>query len=601
MRKAILLIIALITIQMAFSQTVNEVSWDKLQNREYPQWFKDAKLGIFVHWGLYSVPSWSTAERYAEWYYRWLDSSYQPVVDHHNKVWGDDFEYKDFAPLFTAELFDAQEWVDLFDRAGAKYIIFVSKHHDGFAMWPSKYSSGWNSVDAGPKRDIVGEVSSAVRNSGMKLGLYYSLTEWNNPLHKWYTDPDENITGYVDAHMVPQFKELVTNYRPELIFADGEWRNSADQFRSKELIDWFYDEIGSEAIVNNRWGSGSDIGFLTPEYSAGMKKSQRPWTECRGIGRSFGLNRNEGLDAYQTPKELIHFFVKAVANGGGITLNVGPKADGQIPLLQQERLLQLGKWLDVNGEAIYGCETYRKSGEIMTFKESRIDETIDFNWVRNTPAETIKEDNFYATWTGFIKPELTGRFTFEAKADDGVRVWIGNELLINKWPEDKKNAEGKLLELNTSQFTSGAKFMTAEKIYSIRVEYFEGKQNAEVQLIWSAEAKGLEKEVIPGKVLFTTDDDKAENGLNAEYRSKDYFLCYTRQQEDVYATLLHWPEARIALDLPDPGINGSVTLLGSEANLNWQYYNDKLIINTTNVRAHELKTDWAWTIKIDYE
>ena len=127
----------------------------------------------------------------------------------------------------------------------------------------------------------------------------------------------------LNEYMIPQFKELVSEYKPSLIFADGEWYNTAKQWHSAELINWYYNLVGKDAIVNNRWGHGIDVGFLTPEYSAGIKVTDRPWAEVRGIGRSFGLNRNEDLAAYGTSKDLITRFVQTVANGGGMILNVG--------------------------------------------------------------------------------------------------------------------------------------------------------------------------------------------------------------------------------------------------------------------------------------
>ena len=144
-------------------------------------------------------------------------------------------------------------YLDLLEQelAGAKDVTLVSKQHDGYCLWPSKFAPTWNSMDVGPQRDLVGGLSAAVRKKGLKMGLYYSLTEWNNPLHRWYTDPNENIGNYIEQHMIPQFKELVVAYKPSLIFADGEWFNSAEEFHTSELLSWYYKLVGEEAIVNN--------------------------------------------------------------------------------------------------------------------------------------------------------------------------------------------------------------------------------------------------------------------------------------------------------------------------------------------------------------
>jgi len=364
-------------------------NWESINQRGYPSWFGDAKLGIFVHWGLYSVPAWSAPTGYAEWFYRGLmvgDTVRVNEMQDFNRRWGymlgDQWSgrlsnsqgvkqrpkptdlYTLYAQTWHAEHWNPDQWADLFVRAGAKYVILVTKHHDGYCLWRSRYQPNWNSVVTGPHKDIVGMLTQSVRNAGLKMGFYYSLTEWTNNLHIWMQDPDSAIAEYVDHYMVPQFKELVNKYKPSLIFTDGEWQNTAEQFRAPELISWYYNTVGPDAIVNDRWGEGTQHGFKTPEYKGAIKDTVRPWAECRGIGRSFGYNRNEPLENYLTPDSLIRHFVKLVAAGGGLTLNVGPDADGTIPMLQQERLLDLGNWLKVNGEAIYGSRPYRKMCEM---------------------------------------------------------------------------------------------------------------------------------------------------------------------------------------------------------------------------------------------
>src|SRR5690606_22193927 len=155
-------------------------------------------LGIFIHWGLYSVPSYGSKESYAEWFLKGLQDQDSPRSKFMHNTYGQSFTYNDFTNLFKAELFSPIEWSDLLKREGAKYVVLVTKHHDGYALWPSKYSRNWNSVDTGPKRDIVGEITEAVKKDGLKMGLYYSLPEWNNPLHRWDTDPHDSIAKYVN-------------------------------------------------------------------------------------------------------------------------------------------------------------------------------------------------------------------------------------------------------------------------------------------------------------------------------------------------------------------------------------------------------------------
>ena len=217
-----------------------ESNWHSLDQRPTPAWFQDAKFGVFIHWGLYSVPAWGMPGEYSEWYWNRLTNAtinklgkpkWEPWRAFHAKNYGANFDYKDFAPRFTAELFDAKQWADLFARSGIKYVVPTSKHHEGFALWPSAEASKawgrpWNAVETGPKRDLMGELAAATRERGLKFGFYYSLYEWFNPL--WLT----NKAAYVSQHMTPQFKDVVTRYQPAIIFADGEWDLHSKDWKS---------------------------------------------------------------------------------------------------------------------------------------------------------------------------------------------------------------------------------------------------------------------------------------------------------------------------------------------------------------------------------
>lgn len=578
------------------AQQIVEPTWESIQKRGYPEWFNDAKLGIFIHWGLYSVPSWTKKEGYSEWAYKgWRDGNSQ-AVDFAKKVYGKDFEYKDFRELFKAELFDAQEWADLFKQAGAKYVVLVSKHHDGYAMWDSKYAPDWNSVETGPKRDIVGELTDAVKKDGLKMGLYYSLPEWSNKIHRWEIDDNDSIGKYVDQHMIPQFKELVSKYKPSLIFTDGEWWNTAEQWHARELIAWYYNLIGEDAIVNDRWGHGADYGYKTPEYSAGITMTDRPWAEVRGIGRSFGLNRNEPIENYLTEDNLIRHFATLVANGGGLILNVGPAGDGQIPLLQQERLLQLGNWLSVNGEAIYGTRAYKKHTEEKEISITRIDSTINFNWVRNSPDPRIRVDHFTGEWDGYVSPAYSEEYTFTAKADDGVRVWINNQLIIDQWNKQDQTLDGFVQGAETTQtHTSKIKLKKGEK-YPIKVEYFEDVQNASIEVKWSSRSQ--KEEVIPYPNLYTAASSNAANGLNAKYTSLKSYIAYTQKGNAIYAILLEWPDDKCILNIDKPSADTKVVMLGVNKELPWTYENNQMIIDISSIKYSEIPCHSAWTLKI---
>jgi alpha-L-fucosidase len=584
--------------QSAAQQTKNIVddSWERLRGRPYPQWFKDAKLGIFIHWGVYSVPSYGGAESYAEWYLRGLQAGAQNRIDFMKKYWGTDFTYNDFAPLWKAELFDANEWAEIFKRAGAKYIILVSKHHDGFCLWPSQYAKNWNSIDVGPKRDIVGELADAVAKKDIKFGLYYSLPEWNNPLHRWYMDPHDSIGRYVQEHMIPQFKELVGTYRPHVLFTDGEWFNHSETWNARQLIAWYYNLVGNDAIVNDRWGHGSDIGFRTPEYSSGGLQTDRPWAEVRGLGRSFGLNRNEKLSAYMTSRELIHLFVRTVAYGGGLILNVGPSADGKIPLLQQERIEDLGKWINVNNDAIYGSTQWKRSGEEKEVTLKRIDPMIDFNWVRNSPGPPISEDTFTAIWTGYIQPKETETYEFSAIADDGVRIYIDGKLLLDLWEHDYESTNSEAMREETGLQKLNRVNLEKGKKYPIKIEYREDFQNARISIYW--ESISTPKEVIPKANLFSSDEFEQGDGLNAMYKSMRQHIAYTHNNGNLYVISFEWPGDELELPIPQPKEGTKISMLGREGNLEWKH-EGKLIINLKQIKYNEMPSHHAWTFKIE--
>jgi len=343
-------------------------NWVSLDSRPTPQWFPAAKFGIFIHWGVYAVPAWGEERAYSEWYWRQTFNDDGTIKDNpwgkfHKKNYGDDFQYPSFVPMFKCELFDPNEWADIFERSGARYVVLTSKHHDGFCLWPSKQANKtwgrpWNSVDAGPRRDLLGELTKAVRKTGLKMGIYYSLYEWFNPL--WRIDRKR----YVTEHMWPQFKDLVTRHKPSIIFADGEWDLADRDWKSPELLAWLFNEspCKEEVVINDRWGKDlrhKHGGYYTTEYGAGLKDSSHPWEENRGIGYSFGYNRNEPLSNYKPTQELVLMLVDLVSRGGNLLLDVGPTADGRIPMIMQSRLLEMGDWLKVNAEAIYGTKPWK--------------------------------------------------------------------------------------------------------------------------------------------------------------------------------------------------------------------------------------------------
>ena len=348
------------------AETRYQPNWASIDSRPIPGWYDDAKFGIFVHWGLYSVPAWGPKGKYAEWYWNAMEDRQGPTWQFHVRNYGPAFRYQDFVPWFKAEMFDPDQWADLFERSGARYVVLTAKHHEGFCLWPSAEAPKWNSVDVGPHRDLAGDLAKAVRAKGLKMGYYYSLYEWYNPLYL------ADVRRYVDQHMLPQLKDLVERYRPSLLFADGEWSHPSETWRSTGFLAWLFNESAAraEVVINDRWGKDTRSrhgGYYTLEYGKVEKGRElaagRKWEECQGIGSSFGYNRNEDLADYKSADQLIRLLVETVARGGNLLLDIGPTADGRIPVIMQERLAEMGEWLKVNGEAIYGSHPWRQSAD----------------------------------------------------------------------------------------------------------------------------------------------------------------------------------------------------------------------------------------------
>jgi len=422
-------------------------TWDSLDKRPSPAWFTDAKFGIFIHWGVYSVPAYAPVIpgklAYAEWYWNAMthgkddpgaDAIQKGTWSFHQEKYGADHPYQSFAPQFKAELFDPAHWADVLANSGAKYVVLTSKHHDGFALWPSKEASTtwgrpWNALEIGPNRDVLGDLTDAVRAKGLHMGFYYSLFEWYNPL--WLSDKPR----YVSQHMFPQFKDLVTRYKPDIIFSDGEWEMTSADWRSPELLAWLFNNspVKDKVVINDRWGKDTRHkhgGYWTTEYTAGMSGMEHPWEESRGMGFSYGYNRAERLDNYHTGRELVIMLVDIVSRGGNLLLDIGPTSDGTIPVIMEERLNQIGGWLKVNGDAIYGTKPWKVTrqwspGEVpkaeynseyqTAYDVSKLGEKPDLGKASIEAFFTTKGSDLFA-----ILPRWSGR-SFELKDVTGVK------------------------------------------------------------------------------------------------------------------------------------------------------------------------------------
>jgi alpha-L-fucosidase len=354
--------------------------------RPLPAWYDDAKLGIFVHWTAAAVPAfapvtdspfdlaaddgWEEAMRsspYTEWYQNSIAIEGSPAAIHHAEVHGDR-PYDDFVEMFLDGHagWQAEPWADPFQAAGARYVVLVTKHHDGVLLWPSATPNP-RKARWGSDRDLVGDLAGAVRDRGLRFGTYYSGgLDWSFgglPMRDFQEmlaaipQTDEYV-AYVHAH----WHELIDRYRPDVLWADI---GSPAGLDLPSLFERYYAAV-PDGVINNRFdwmgqtAGGVHCDFVTPEYSTKGSRSHK-WESTRGIGTSFGYNRQEDESSYLSPDALVRMFVDIVAHGGNLLLNVGPNADGTVPFVQAQRLLALGWWLRTNGDAIYGTRPWTRT------------------------------------------------------------------------------------------------------------------------------------------------------------------------------------------------------------------------------------------------
>jgi alpha-L-fucosidase len=370
---------------MAYQPTI-----ESLATHPVPAWFHDAKFGIFVHWSVSSIPAFAPPNKqgigdvdlgnaesvawmfkhtpYAEWYWNSINIDGSPAQAHHRATYGADYPYENFVPQFMelARGCDVEAWAELFVRAGARYVVFVTKHHDGVTLWPSRHTNPhrkhWHA-----ERDFVGELTRAVRTRGMRMGLYYSggidWTFHGLPIDSMASflgsiPQSEQYARYADAH----WRELIERYEPAVLWNDIGYPEKADPAR---LFADYYNRI-PDGVINNRFMLGAGEGgqhhdFVTPEYAVLDRILENKWESTRGIGGSFGFNRAESDDYLLTAEEIVHMIADVTSKNGNLLLNVGPTANGLVPWAQASRLLAVGDWLRRNGEAIYGTRPWRKA------------------------------------------------------------------------------------------------------------------------------------------------------------------------------------------------------------------------------------------------
>lgn len=316
-----------------------------------------------IHFGVYS------ATVSSEWFWNNLETGNKDLLEFMAMTRRPAFTYQDYANEFTAELFDADEWTEIFKDAGAKYVVMTSKHHDGFVLYPSSYSFNWNSMDIGPHIDFLLELSESIRlKSTMKFGIYYSLLEWFNPLY--LKDKNESTQNFVNNKVLPELKEIVEIYRPEIVWSDGDWEMSDDYWRSTDFLTWLFtnSSVSENVVVNDRWGKGTlcrQGSFVTckDRFNPGVFQLKKFENALSMDKESWGFDPAAVLERILTLKEILVQLVMTVSCNGNFMINVGPNKDGKIENIFVERLRGIGNWLRINGEGIYGSKPWNRQSQ----------------------------------------------------------------------------------------------------------------------------------------------------------------------------------------------------------------------------------------------
>ena len=363
-------------------------TWESLEQYHVPEWYEKTKFGIFIHWGVYSVPAFGS-----EWYSRNMYIQGSREYEHHIKTYGahKDFGYKDFIPMFKAERFDPKEWIELFKEAGAQYVMPVAEHHDGFQMYASDLSE-WNALKMGPHRDVLGELSREAEKAGfINCASSHRIEHWffmghgkefdsdiKEPLKRgdlyWPSMPEPDHQDLFSEPMptaeyledwLCRCCEIVDKYRPKIIYFDWWIQHSSVKPYLKKFAAYYYNraEEWGEGVVINYKHDAFEFGTAVVDIERGQFAEAKPyvWQSDTAVAKNSWCY-TEG-NRYKTSAQIICDLVDIVSKNGRLLLNIGPKADGTIPDEDRRILLEIGEWLKTNGEAIYGSKLWRRSAE----------------------------------------------------------------------------------------------------------------------------------------------------------------------------------------------------------------------------------------------
>jgi alpha-L-fucosidase len=399
-------------------------SWDSLGEYQVPQWYKDTKFGIFIHWGIYSVPAFGS-----EWYSRNMYIKGSKEFEYHRNTYGEhkEFGYKDFIPMFSGKKFNPEEWADLFKEAGAQYVIPVAEHHDGFQMYKSEISH-WNAYEMGPKRDVLGELSHAFCKRDMMNGasshrvehwffmgngrqfesditdeekegdFYWPAVEEKNH-HDLFSEPTPS-KEFLEDWLV-RCCEIVDLYKPKIIYFDWWIQHSSVKPYLKKFAAYYYNrakEWDLGGVVINYKHDAFMFGTAVVDIERGQFANAKPfiWQTDTAVAKNSWCYTKD--NNYKKAKDIICDLVDIVSKNGRLLLNIGPKADGTIPEEDKDILLEIGEWLKVNGEAIYGANIYRTSGEGPTqIEEGQFSDGKDKIFTSEDIRYTVKGSYLYGT------------------------------------------------------------------------------------------------------------------------------------------------------------------------------------------------------------
>ncbi len=452
-------------IEAVVAQGPYSPSWDSLERFKVPKWYEDAKFGVFIHWGVYCVPAFDN-----EWYPRDMYMQDNRVFKYHLETYGPQskFGYKDFIPMFKAEKFNADQWAELFKKAGAKYVVPVAEHHDGFPMYASDLTE-WCAAKMGPKRDVVGELAAGVRKQGLHFGASSHRAEhwWffnggttfdsdvNDPRYAGLYGPAQSDkvqpnSAYLD-NWLARIGEIVDKYHPDIVWFDWWIEQPAFKPYLQKFGAFYYNRAAEwkrEVAINYK-------NKAFPEHAAvldierGQLDTLRPifWQTDTSVGeKSWGYIKDE---RFRTPESLIDELVDIASKNGCLLLNIGPKPDGTIPDEVRQILLDMGKWLSVNGEAIYATRPWKVYGEGPTkVVGGSFKDTATGGYTAQDIRFTSKGDTLYAIALAW--PE-DGKLTIKSlaagseltKREIKAIQMLGSKARV-KWT---RNAEGLIVEL----------------------------------------------------------------------------------------------------------------------------------------------------------